>query len=157
MQLKTVLTPPGTEDYNPKSSSFRNVQIAKIDSGINLLALSSRLSYIDLFTSGEISMLSRCRLLILIPAIVLIPILLGMIPLNMAHRLASGGPLTHCRQVQLNNHCPFNSLISHDDPTIINLNVTPLHQESMPGLDIHILDSDSVHSNAAFNSFPLRC
>jgi len=120
---------------------------------LKLLALRSRLSYICV----EVSMLSRHKLLILIPAVLLIPILFGMVPLNMAHRLASGGPFTHCKQGQWSNHCPFNSLISHGDPTIVNLNVTPLHQESTPGLDIHILDSDSIHSNITFNSFPLRC
>jgi len=38
-------------------------------------------------------MLGRHKLLLLIPAILLIPILLGMTPLNMGHRLASGGRL----------------------------------------------------------------
>jgi hypothetical protein len=102
-------------------------------------------------------MLGRHKLLLLIPTILLIPILLGMTPLNMAHKLASGGPFTHCKQVQCNNHCPFHSLVSHDDPTIVNLNSTSLDQESTPALDIQVLDSDSIHSNMTFNSFPLRC
>ncbi len=33
-------------------------------------------------------MLSRHKLLLLIPAILLIPILFGMIPLNMAHKIS---------------------------------------------------------------------
>jgi hypothetical protein len=102
-------------------------------------------------------MVRRHKLLILIPAILLVPILLGMVPLNMAHRLASGGPSTHCQQAQLSNHCPFNSLVSHDDPTIVNLNVTPLGQESTPSFDIQVLDPDSTLSNMTFNSVPLRC
>ena len=102
-------------------------------------------------------MLGRNKLLILIPAILLISILLGMTPLNMAHRLASGGPFTHCKQAQWSNHCPFHSLISNDDPTIVNLNSTPLDQESTPALDIRVLDSDSIHSNITINSVPLRC
>ena len=102
-------------------------------------------------------MLGRHKLLILIAAILLIPILLGMIPLNMAHKLASGGPFTHCKQAQWSNHCPFHSLISHDDPTIVNLNLTPLDQELTPIFDIQVLDPDSIHSNMAFNSVPLRC
>ena len=102
-------------------------------------------------------MLGRYKLLILIPAILLIPILLGMTPLNMAHKLASGGPFTHGKQICLSNHCPFHSLISHDDPTIVNLNSTPLDQESTPTRDIEVLDPDSVHSNMTFNSIPLRC
>jgi hypothetical protein len=102
-------------------------------------------------------MLGRHKLLLLILAVILIPILLGMTPLSMAHRLASGGPFTHCKQAQWSNYCPFHSLISHDDPTIINLNLTPLDQESAATFDILVLDPDSTHSNITFNSVPLRC
>ena len=102
-------------------------------------------------------MLGRNKLLFLIAAIILIPILLGMTPLNMANRLASGGPFTHCKQAQWSNHCPFHSIISHDDPTIINLNLTSLDQESTPTFDIRVLDPDSTHSNITFSSVPLRC
>jgi hypothetical protein len=102
-------------------------------------------------------MLGRHKLLILIPAILLTVVFLGMIPLNMAHKLASGDPFTHCKQAQWSNHCPFHSLISHDNPFIVNLNLTPLDQESMPTLDIQVLDPDSIHSNITFNSVPLRC
>ena len=102
-------------------------------------------------------MIGRHKLLILTAAIILIPILLGMTPLNMAHRLASGGPLTHCKQVQWSNQCPFHSIVSHDDSTIVNLNSTSLDLESTPASDIQVLDLDSVHSNVTFNSVPLRC
>lgn len=102
-------------------------------------------------------MLGRQKLLILIPAALLIPILLGMTPLNMAHRLASGGPFTHCKQAQLSNFCPFHSLIPRDDPAIVNLNPTLLDQESTSTFDIEVLDPDSIHSNITFNSVPLRC
>jgi hypothetical protein len=102
-------------------------------------------------------MLGRHKLLLLFPAILLIPILLGMTPLNMAHRLASGGPFTHCKQAQWSNQCPFHSLISHDDPTVVNLNITPLDEESAPTFDIHVLDPDSTHSDMTFDSVPLRC
>ena len=102
-------------------------------------------------------MLGRHKLLLLILAVILIPILLGMTPLSMAHRLASGGPFTDCKQAQWSNYCPFHSLISHDDPTIVNLNSTSLDQESAPASDIQVLDPDSIHSNITFNSVPLRC
>ena len=105
----------------------------------------------------EVQMLSRHNLLLLIPAILLIPILFGMIPLNMAHKLASGGPLSHCRQAQWSNHCPFHSIASHNDPTIVNLNSASLDQESTPTYDIAVLDPGSIHSNIIFNSVPLRC
>ena len=102
-------------------------------------------------------MLRRHKLLILIPVILLISILLGMTPLNMAQRLASGGSSTHCKQTQWSNHCPFNSIASHNDPTIVNLNSTQLDRKSMPTFDIQVLDPDSIHSNLTFNSVPLRC
>jgi hypothetical protein len=102
-------------------------------------------------------MLSRHKLLFLTVAIILVPILLSMTPLNIAHRLASGGPFTHCKQAQWSNHCPFHSIASHDDPTIVSLNLTPLDQESESASDINILDPDSIHSNITFNSAPLRC
>ena len=102
-------------------------------------------------------MLGRHKLLLLIPAIFLIPIIFGMAPLNMGYRLASGGPFTQCKQVQLNNRCLFNSVTSHGDPIIVNLDLTPLDQELMPALDIQVLDLDSIRSNISINSVPLRC
>ena len=102
-------------------------------------------------------MLGKHKLLLLIPAILLIPIFLGMTPLNMAHRLANGGPFTHCKQAQWSNGCLAHSIIAHDNPTIVNLDLTSLGQESTPTFDIHVLDPDSTHSNITFNSVPLRC
>ena len=102
-------------------------------------------------------MLLRHKLLILIPTILLVPILLGMTPVRMAHRLANGCPLAQAKQIQTCNANPFHSLISHDDPTIVNLNSTSLDQESIPTHDIEVLDPDSIYSNVTFNSVPLRC
>jgi hypothetical protein len=102
-------------------------------------------------------MLSRHKLLLLIPAILIIPILLGMTPLNMAHKIGAGCPFSQGKQVQWSNHCPFHSIASHDDSFIVNLNLTPLNQESTPTFDIQILDPDFIHSNVTFNSVPLRC
>ena len=102
-------------------------------------------------------MLGRHKLLFLIAAIILIPILLGMTPINIAHRLASGGPFAHCKQAQWSNQCPFHSLISHDDPTIVILNSIPFVQEPMTSLDFQALTSNSIHSDIYFYSVPLRC
>jgi len=102
-------------------------------------------------------MLGRHKLLLLIPAILLIPILLGMTPLNMAHKLASGGPFTHCKQTQWSNHCPFHSIVSHDDLTSVTLNSIPFVQEPMTSPDFQTLASNSIHSNITFDSVPLRC
>jgi hypothetical protein len=104
-------------------------------------------------------MLGRHKALLLIPVVLLIPIFLGMVPLNMAHRLATGCPLAQGKQTQTCNANPFHSLslTSHDDPTIVNLNLIPLDQESTFTFDIQVLDPDSIHSNTIFNSVPLRC
>ena len=120
-------------------------------SGIKVASLKVKLDWLRL------PMLGRHKLLILNPAILLIPILLGMTPLNMAHRLANGGPFTHCKQAQWSNPCLFHSLISHNDSIIVNLNSTPLGQESTCTFDIQVWDPDSIHSNITFNPVPLRC
>jgi hypothetical protein len=102
-------------------------------------------------------MLARHKILFFIPVVILIPIILGMTPLNMAHKLASGEPFTHCKQVQWSNYCPFHSIASYDNPIIVNLNSTPVAQESTPAFDIEVLDLDFIQSNITFNSVPLRC
>ena len=45
-------------------------------------------------------MFRRKKLFILIPTLLLIPLLLGMVPINMAHKLAQGGDV-HARQSRL--------------------------------------------------------
>ena len=102
-------------------------------------------------------MLRREKLLILIPAMLLIPIILGITPLNMAHKLASGAPFAHGKQAHWSNHCPFHSIVSHHDLTSVTLNSIPFAQESMTSFDFQALASNSVHSNISFNSVPLRC
>ena len=102
-------------------------------------------------------MLQRHKLVILVPATLVILILFGVPPLNMAHRLSGGVPFADGKQAHLANHCPFRSLITHDDPTVVILNFTPLHQELMPAFEFHVLDSDSIYSNITVNCYPLRC
>jgi hypothetical protein len=102
-------------------------------------------------------MLTRHKILFFIPVVILIPIILGMTPLNMAHKLASGEPFTHCKHAQWSNYCPFHSIASYDNPIIVNLNSTPVAQESTPAFNIAVLDPGFVRSNITFNSAPLRC
>jgi len=103
-------------------------------------------------------MLSRHKLvLLIIPAILLIPILLGMTPLNMAHRLASGGPFTHGKQSCWNNHCPFNSLVSHNNLMVGILSSAPLDEELLLPQNLCFTVVDSFYPNTSFNSIPLRC
>jgi hypothetical protein len=102
-------------------------------------------------------MSKRSRIILSVTAILLIPILLGMTPLNFVQKIGTGCPLSQSKQVLKCNPCPFNSIVSQDDPTIVNLNLTSLDKEFTPTLGIQVLDSDSIHSNTTFNSVPLRC
>jgi hypothetical protein len=100
-------------------------------------------------------MLRRRKLLILIPTIILIPVLLGMTPLNLFHKLSSPCPFAQEKQIQRASSCLFHSLVSQDDLNIVSLNSSPLGQESTPlfHLEIH----NSTHSNISLISVPLRC
>ncbi len=102
-------------------------------------------------------MSNRSKIIFSVTAILLIPILLGMTPLNFVQKIGAGCPFSQGKQALTCNPCPFHSITSQDDPTIVNLNLTPLDQESTPTFDIQVLDSDSIHSNTTFNSVPLRC
>ena len=61
-------------------------------------------------------MFRRKRLFILIPTLLLIPLLVGMIPLKLANKLAHGGPYTQCQDKQGCGHknCSAHSLISQN-------------------------------------------
>jgi hypothetical protein len=103
-------------------------------------------------------MLRNQKLLLVIPAIVLIPILLGITPLHFIQKIGAGCPFSDGKQILKCNHSLFNSIISQDDPTIVSLNSAPLDQESTPAAsDIEVLDPDPLCSNITFSSFPLRC
>jgi hypothetical protein len=102
-------------------------------------------------------MLGRRKLLILIPAILLIPILLGMTPLSMVHKLSNGGPFTHAKQVRLSNHCLFHSLTSHHDLTVAILSSVFLDLQSLSSQELWAPALDPVPFNTLFNPVPLRC
>jgi len=100
----------------------------------------------------------KWKFLIIVTAIVLIPVLTGMTPVNFVHKIGAGCPFSQGKQVLTCNPCPFHSLISQDDPIVINLSLaTSLDQESTSAVDVQALNSDSIHSNITFNSVPLRC
>jgi hypothetical protein len=101
-------------------------------------------------------MVSKHRLLIVIPAIILIPLLLGLIPLNIAHKLSKGIPFVHCKQMQLGN-CLFNALGSQDEHTVASLHPTRLEQESTRADNFIVLNINSIYHNISLDSVPLRC
>ena len=102
-------------------------------------------------------MVGRRKLLILVPAIILIPILLGMTPLSMVHKLSNGGPFTHAKQVRLSNHCLFNSVTSHQDLTVAILSSVFLDLQSLSSQELWTPVLDSIPFNTFFNPVPLRC
>jgi len=102
-------------------------------------------------------MVSKHRLLILIPAIILIPLLLGLIPLNIAHNLSKGNLFVHCKQMQLRN-CLFNALGSQHEHAVASLHPTRLEQESTRADNfILVLNINSICHNISLDSVLLRC
>jgi len=102
-------------------------------------------------------MLDRSKWLILIPAIILIPILLGMTPLNLLHKLGSGCVFFHDKQVQKCNPSSLNSQISPDSHFLANQPFVSFDHEATPSLYSHILNSDPKPSLCASEFAPLRC
>lgn len=102
-------------------------------------------------------MFRRKKLFILIPTLLLIPLLLGMVPINMAHKLAQGGTFTQGSHGCSSKNCPANSLVSHNhfDAAIVN--------EPSPDQGLTYFSKalravpESIHSNSHSVSTPLRC
>jgi len=99
------------------------------------------------------------RLFILIPALFLIPLLVGMIPLKLAHKLAHGGTCTQCQDKQGSGqkNCPAHSLISQNhidgvaDPSASPDQGLSCLQKALP------VGPESFRSRIGFTSIPLRC
>ena len=102
-------------------------------------------------------MVRRKRLLTLIPALLLIPILLGMIPLKMAHKLAQGGPFSQSSQGCNCNNCPAHSLISHNHFDAVAIDSTSPNQGLPYSQEILYAAPEFFHSQNHFNFIPLRC
>jgi len=101
-------------------------------------------------------MFSRSKILILIPSIILIPILLGMTPLNLIQKIGSGCPFSHAKQITC-NVCPFNSIVSHDDPAVANVDSIPLEQFPLDPSRFQLSGLDFHRSDIHLSSLPLRC
>jgi len=101
-------------------------------------------------------MFTRSKLLIFIPAIILLPILLGMTPLNFIQKIGSGCPFSHGKQIT-SNFCPFNSIVSHDDTTIVSVDSIPLEHFSLNPFSLQLPRLDSHGFDIRLGSLPLRC
>jgi hypothetical protein len=100
-------------------------------------------------------MVRKHKLLIVMTAIILIPVLLGMTPMNLVQKLSSSCPSSQGKQIQRASSCLFNSIISQVDLNVVILDSTLLEQEST--LSFHIQVHDSIHSDISLISVPLRC
>jgi hypothetical protein len=103
------------------------------------------------------NMLRKHKLLLLIPAVFLLGILIGMIPLNMAHRLAGDCPFVHGKQAGWTSPCPFRSLASNGEPLAAIPNSPPFDQALQLSQALPIPFFGPFFCNIAFNSIPLRC
>lgn len=102
-------------------------------------------------------MARKWKILIVVTAILLIPILLGMTPLNFVQKIGAGCPLSQGKQALKCNPCPFNSIISQEDHGIANLPSTFFEGDSVDSGALEILNPKSITSNRLFRAVPLRC
>ena len=97
------------------------------------------------------------KIIFSVSAILLIPILLGMTPLNLAQRIGAGCPLSQGKQALTCNPCPFNSIFSQEDHGIADLPVTFFNETSIDLSGFDVLNSHPITSNSPLSVVPLRC
>jgi hypothetical protein len=101
-------------------------------------------------------MVGRSKWFIMIPAIILIPILLGMTPLNLLHKLGSGC-VFHDKQAQKCSPSSLNSQISPDSHFLANQPFVSFDHKATLSLYSQILNSDPEPSLDTSEFAPLRC
>jgi hypothetical protein len=77
-------------------------------------------------------------------------------PLNFIEKMGSGCPFSHSKHISC-NHCPFNSVVSHDDDTIIISNSIPSEHSLPDSYSINPSEFESHHQVIFARSLPLRC
>jgi hypothetical protein len=104
-------------------------------------------------------MFCRKRLFILIPALLLIPLLVGMIPLKLSHKLAHGGPFTQCQDSHGcgNKNCSAHSLISQNHFDGVTVHSTAPDQGLLYLEKLSFAGPESFHSQIGLTTIPLRC
>jgi len=102
-------------------------------------------------------MFGRSKWFIIIPVIILIPILLGMTPLNFLHNLGAGCAFSHEKQAQKCSPTSLNSQHSPDDHLLGIYPFVVFNQGAGSPFWGPVLDFESTAS-ARFSEFsPLRC
>lgn len=102
-------------------------------------------------------MSNKSRFLICVTAILLIPILLGMTPMNFVQKIGAGCPFSQSKQVLKCNPCPFHSIISQEDHGIANLPSELSYDMSISLPHFQVLNSFSILSVNPLTTTPLRC
>ena len=100
-------------------------------------------------------MASGRRISFLIVVVVLVPVLLGMTPLNLFHKLSGHCPFSQEKQIQRTSSCLFYSTISQDDIDLPSLTLELPEGESPP--PFHFESENSARTNFLARSSPLRC
>jgi hypothetical protein len=99
----------------------------------------------------------RSKIILSITAILLLPILLGMTPLNFVQKIGAGCPFSQTRQTLKYDFCLYNSVISQDDLGIANLPSTLFDSASVHLRGLEVLNSHPITSNIPLSAIPLRC
>jgi hypothetical protein len=99
----------------------------------------------------------RHRTIFLVTALILVPVLLGLTPLNFVQKLASGAPLSPVKQVLKCNPCPFHSVTSHPEAVQIESSSVPLEPRLMVSLVSLTTAGDAIPSGFLPDPLPLRC
>jgi len=105
-------------------------------------------------------MFGKKRLFILIPALLLIPLLVGMVPMKLANKMARGGTCAHSESKQGcdgHKNCSAHSLISQNHfDGVTDQSTSP--DQSLPYLQKALpFGLESFHSHIGFTPIPLRC
>jgi hypothetical protein len=102
-------------------------------------------------------MLARNKFLIFLFAIILIPILLGMIPLNFVQKMGSGCPLNSHNPSLKCNPCPFNSIVSNEIPGNGALPSMFFIDEDSDFITFKVFNPHTITSDNSLPIIPLRC
>jgi hypothetical protein len=102
-------------------------------------------------------MFGRSKWTILIPAIVLIPFLLGMMPLNFIHNLGSGCPFSHEKLFQKCSPGSVNSQGAQDGHLPVAPESVFLHLKLASSFYDNLLNSELLPSLGLSEFPPLRC
>jgi hypothetical protein len=99
----------------------------------------------------------RRKTILLVTALILIPVLLGLTPLNFVQKLASGAPFSPVKPILKCNPCPFHSLASHPEPAQVDVNWVLYEPRPMVFFTSATMGRNVIRSGFLPDLPPLRC